>query len=261
MNQLSIGSRIFDFETSIEETIQYSADNSYYCELSHYCIIDVVGEHAKTYLQGQLTNDLLNLKPNEISKQLLCNLKGQIIAKIFVFEFNNQLHFMLPSDLWQDVHQLLEKTASLSKVSFQENQTLKVYGIVSKSKIPHTFKLNDIQSLMFSNAPVMPSHCSKKTKLFWHYISLTQAEFNIYPSTCRQYLPKPLGLEKEWIHFNKGCYRGQEIIARMHFLGKDKYTIEINEIDWNSETEPNQILIDYCPIDEKRAIAVLIKRL
>jgi folate-binding protein YgfZ len=259
LNLVTINNREFHIKNSIEETLQYTMDNLYHCHLSHFIIIQVMGENSKTYLQGQLTNDILNLKPNELSKQLLCNIKGQIIAKIYALEIEQKLHLILHRDLWPDVHQLLEKTASLSRVSFLENKQLHVYGLISNQNIPNTFKINENQCLMLSDNPPISI---QKPDLFWHFISIEHGEFSIYPSTCRQYLPKPLGLEKEWIHFNKGCYRGQEIIARMHFLGKDKYTIGQSEIDWHASMLPGENhIIDYCPINDTKAIAIILQNL
>ncbi|NBX85414.1 MAG: hypothetical protein EBQ95_07395 [Gammaproteobacteria bacterium] len=257
MNSVTIDNRKFHIENTIEETLQYSSSNQYHCLLPHLLMIQVSGDKAKTYLQGQLTNDILNLKNNELTKQLLCNIKGQIIAKIYALETDHQLYLIMHRDLWPDVYKLLEKTASLAKVSFLENKQLHIYGIVSNKDITNTFKLNEKQCLMVSKNPPITI---QKPDLFWHYISIVQGEFNIYTSTCRQYLPKPLGLEKEWIHFNKGCYRGQEIIARMHFLGKDKYSITKSEIEWNSSIIPGENhIIDYCPMNDTKAIAIILK--
>jgi tRNA-modifying protein YgfZ len=261
LNSVTIGNREFYIENSIEETLQFTSDNHYHCYLSHYVIIDVIGEKAKTYLQGQLTNDILNLNDNTLSKQLLCNIKGQIIAKIWALEIKHQLRLIVQRDLWPEVHHLLEKTATLSRVAFQENKILKLYGILSNQPMPNTFKLNEIQRLMLCDDTPLLKGSTQKPDLFWHYISIQQGEFHIYPSTCRLYLPKPLGLETEWIHFNKGCYRGQEIIARMHFLGKDKYKLQSLEMNWDFETKPNLQLIDFCPINETQAIGlILIKK-
>lgn len=260
LKTIQIGHRIFHFQNSIQETLAYEAQQSYYCHLTDYLVIDVLGPQAKTFLQGQLTNDILQIKPEELNKQLLCNIKGQIISKILVIEVDQQLRLIVERDLWPEVKTLLDKTARLSKVAFQENPLLNVYGLISTHVLEGSYPLNEQQSLWIGAHWPAHSHYIEKPDLFWHFISIQALEFRIYPSTTRQYLPKPLGLETQWIHFNKGCYRGQEIIARMHFLGKEKYHLLHQIMDWNEQIQPgSDDIIDLCPIDEHQALAIVMK--
>lgn len=259
LKTLNIGQRCFEVQNSITETISNSVEDTYYSELVHYTVIDIIGDGAKNFLQGQLTNDIFQLKPHLLSKQLLCNIKGQIVAKILIVEIENRLHLILEKDLWPEVKALLDKTARLSRVDFQENSKLKVYGCVSSHALENTYKINTTQSLYLGEAFPFSLSYIKKPSLFWHFISIQNNEFSIYPTTCRQYLPKPLGLEEEWIHFNKGCYRGQEIIARMHFLGKDKYHLRHQTLEWTTQTQPGyENIIDLCPINDHQALAIVM---
>src|SRR5690606_29050247 len=58
---------------------------------------------------------------------------------------------------------------------------------------------------------------------YWHSLDICSLIPTLYPETSELYLPHELNLpELNAVHFNKGCYTGQEVIARMHYRGKLK---------------------------------------
>lgn len=181
-----------------------------YCILNHYQCIEVMGEKAAAFLQGQLTNNVMHDSPN-----LLCNIKGRIMAQIQVEHQQGKMYLLLQKNLWPKVFSLLEKPALLSKVSFRESFDNPIYGIIE-----------DRQSLITLNATKI-SGLTEISYEKWHEMRLLQHQFELYPQTIGLFLPHDLGLETQWIDFKKGCYRGQEIIARMHYLGKSKVHLKL----------------------------------
>ena len=105
--------------------------------------------------------------------------------------------------------------------------------------------------------------------LAWHYLNLKQNRIDIYPESCGLFLPHNLNLHLTgYINFNKGCYKGQEIIARMHYRSKLKYELKLFEFKSDEpiyigqkliNIDDNQIIgeiVDFCPlIDNKFLIA------
>lgn len=97
--------------------------------------------------------------------------------------------------------------------------------------------------------------------IFWHKLNIMALLPTIYPETTEKCLPHYLNLPQlHAVNFKKGCYTGQEIIARMEYLGNIKKTITHREFELiGSETpalgEPlstdksDQILLDYVPIE------------
>jgi hypothetical protein len=228
--------------------------NNFYSILNHMGFIKVIGEHAEQFLQGQLTNDIREVFETTLQKSLLCNLKGQIVAKLLVAKQGGDYLIFLPKDNINEVLQLLSKTAQLSRVTLESNTELPIYGIYKPNqKIEHCYPIDDNRFISFS----LPT-LTELPEIYWHYQQLINNDFDIYPSTCRQFLPHHLQLENDWIHFNKGCYRGQEIIARMHYLGKSKYELKqmiITNQDYQPGTtlynDQNQTIgeiVDICPI-------------
>jgi tRNA-modifying protein YgfZ len=189
-----------------------------YCTLSHYITIEVKGIQGPQFLQGQMTNNVLR-----DNQTLFCNIKGRIIAMIQVIYDKQNLFLLMNKACWPKTFSLLEKTAQLSRVEFQERPDLPVYGILHENdayiSLSATGKAIDLQT--------------------WHQACLLQKKFELYPETIGKFLPHDLGLEQHnWIDFKKGCYRGQEIIARMHYLGKSKYHLELIANDDSNTLSP-----------------------
>lgn len=172
--------------------------------IGHYCVYEVQGESALNFLQGQITNDVLNISDDESIPALLCNVQGRILSMLYVIKKYEQIFIILRHDLHQILENNLLKVAALSRVKLTLRHDLNVYHderfIISKERINENQNLDE-----------------------WHLARIKAHEFDIYPSSSGLFLPQDLGLEEKWISFTKGCYRGQEIIARMHYLGKSKY--------------------------------------
>ena len=248
----SIDSRTYSIPS--EFYTQPQPSTSFYVELEHWGIINVIGEQAEFFLQGQLTNDVKLASDKTPQKQLLCNIKGQIVAKLLLLKQGSNFQLICPKDLIEPVINLLKKTALLSKVVLTEDSYTPVYGMIT----------NENPSYISLEKPDLP----KKEEIYWHYRQLQDKEFSIYPSTSKLFLPHHLSLETQgWISFNKGCYRGQEIIARMHYRGKSKYGI----VQWIQQQDPqiqpgsevfgdNQEkygeVLDICPITDKDILVI-----
>jgi len=137
---------------------------------------------------------------------------------------------------------LNESTNSPSSASFQ--RTLEsIYQRTQKqtSKIESTVISND--NILISQVPGTPTryeiygatnniidlfetlqqHSPPTKHTLWHYLDIQAGIPNIYPDTQKLFTPHMLNLpELGAVSFEKGCYRGQEIVARTHFLGKSK---------------------------------------
>jgi folate-binding protein YgfZ len=195
-----------------------------YCILEHYIVIEVKGQQASKFLQGQLTNNVL-----QNNQTLFCNIKGRIIAMLEVIYQNDNIFLIMNRTCWPKTLTLLEKTAQLSRVEFLERSDLPVYGLLDQD--------NTSISLIFQGEQI--------DFKAWHHARLLDKKFELYEETIGLFLPHDLGLEKDnWIDFKKGCYRGQEIIARMHYLGKSKYHLALLANQHTQELKPGMQLLD-----------------
>ncbi|MFI4919923.1 MAG: tRNA-modifying protein YgfZ, partial [Legionellales bacterium] len=80
--------------------------------------------------------------------------------------------------------------------------------------------------------------------LTWNTLRLKHKQINIYPESRGLFLPHRLDLHlTNYISFNKGCYKGQEIIARTHYKATLKHELKIFEIQTNETIYSGQKLL------------------
>ena len=179
-------------------------------QLKDYGVYEIQGDNALNFLQGQITNDIFNLKDEDIIPALLCNAQGRVLLMLRILQKAGQIFLILRQDLSDIFETSLLKVAMLSRVKLLFRDDLKVY---------------------YEDKFIISNHSQNEDENLqqWHLNRIKNHEFDIYPTSSGLFLPKDLGLEKDWVSFTKGCYRGQEIIARMHYLGKSKYHLVYTE--------------------------------
>lgn len=147
-------------------------------------IIKVVGPDSLEFLQGQLTKDLRKLEPGGSVRCAWCNPKGRVICTMLVSVNEDGYLLLLPAELAQDVAKRLTMFRFRAKVEFE---------IAAAPDGP------DPTQLIRDGIP---------------YIGLDQSE---------KFTAHMLNLDRlDAISLDKGCYTGQEIIARTHYKGASK---------------------------------------
>lgn len=272
-----------------DETPYLDKSKNYLFDLSYLAALSVQGDKALDFLQGQLTCDMHSLTDIHMVQGAQCNLKGRILALLDGVQWNG-IQLILPRDLLEATQHSLMKTALLSRVSLNENVQFKLFGFYlqnPKDLCPKaTFFPESIQGQTYNEhscyyhlgngfyivliknefVDSIVSEFEERQQLLgsltWHIVRLMQGQVEIYPESRGLFLPHRLGLhETSYISFNKGCYKGQEIIARMHYKSTLKHDLKlfkaessgklfsgqkILDIEGNSELGE---LIDYAPLD------------
>lgn len=223
-------------------------------DLSYLTILNLEGVEAQTFLQGQLSCDVREVNPQQGRPAALCNLQGRIVALMHVIQWEG-LHLILPHTLEKKVVRTLSKPAAFSRVNIQSTSDYSVFGFYLASEndfMPFDWRLPTIQYEMFSDDKgccyslghqtylLMIKSTEKeallhpflqkqqvKDSLAWRTQSLNQGQVEIHPESSELFLPHRLDLHlKGYLNFNKGCYRGQEIIARTHYRATLKHTLK-----------------------------------
>lgn len=274
-------------------------DKNYLFDLSYLTGIDITGERGQEFLQGQLSCDTREVSPHQMRQGAMCNLKGRILALLDVINWQG-LRLILPTDLLTDTMRSLAKTALFSQVKLSPSTTYRVLGFHLRNNqdiIPFNRQLpterqqaiydeayycyhlgdNFYIFLVHHNAISLASEAFINLKqwrgsLAWHALQLQQHQVDIYPQSRGLFLPHRLGLHLSGhISFNKGCYKGQEIIARTHYRAKLKHEMKLFTIQSDQALESGQLLfnannkteigelVDFCPIgNETYLIAVSV---
>lgn len=193
-------------------------------------IIEAYGEDCFKYLQGQFTNDLNKLNTKKpIQLNAICNSKGRVISIFFTaYKTNNSLLLALQKSNYIMVLNHLKKYAIFSKISFKVNKLFKLIyhknSIKNNSYYDHSIVQND-QDIEISSIPF--NHMERINIL---------NKFPIIDSlNTEKFLPAELNLDHfNIISYTKGCFFGQEIIARMKYLGRVKkklFVMILNDVE------------------------------
>jgi tRNA-modifying protein YgfZ len=233
--------------------------------LSHLAVIVVAGEDVAKFLQGQLTCDINSLSASQASIAAFCNPKGRVISTLLVAKSMDAFLLILPASLLDKVLNKLKMYILRSAVRLiDQSQSLTLFGL--HYPLPALAELNlPAENLTVSGGdPIMiklPSAqprylCIAKqpqaaaTLSQQHTLSIGEAEEWRYrdissgfpwfeAEQSELYIPQMLNIDGlGGISFSKGCYTGQEIVARTHYLGKTKRHLFLAECDAPLET-PN----------------------
>ena len=183
--------------------------------LNSYSILSLQGADAEKFLQGQLTADVSTLAFNEGKLAAHCQPQGRVISLFILFRTDHTYYLAMPRSIMPLALTALKKYAVFYKVAFSEPTDLSL--VLSTTATPNALanaalKPSLYASLMYQTQ--VSAEESGERLLLQHGIpSLT-------PETSGQFLPHELNLiALNAVSFTKGCYTGQEIVARMEYRG------------------------------------------
>lgn len=209
-------------------------------KLTHLGLIKVQGIDAEKFLQSQLTCDVTALLTQQSCLGAYCNPQGRIWACFRLFRQQNDFYLFMPQEIIANTLKVLGKYAIFSKVQLSDATTdFAILGGVGKEAIEWIKTLsNHAPSLIFSynnelryeaiipndQLPAITSTMEITTHSeYWDYLDILADIPAIYATTIGLFTPHQINYpELGGISFKKGCYPGQEIVARMHYLGKIK---------------------------------------
>lgn len=224
--------------------------------LEHHTILKIAGNDAEKFLQGQLTNDVKNLQDSHWQLNCACNQKGRIISVIWLIKYHSEYLALIEAGTTELLLQELKKFAMFSKVSIEKDDRFYIIGTSGTEDQ----ELNSLASLTVSYGKTIPqsfllftaenlAHIPKNkliiSEIAWQYLNIINGIPEVFKSTQERFTPHQLNLPQfDAVNFKKGCYRGQEIIARMQYLGKLKESMEQVNIQSNTTILPGELLID-----------------
>lgn len=270
--------RVEHFGQQLEES-QHAMENNSISDLSHLGLIRVSGEDAEHFLQGQLSNDVRQVAESHSQLSAYCSPKGRILAIMRVFKHSDNYYLQLPSELLLSTLERLQKFIIIAKVNLTDasnewanmgisgpdsaellNDQLgaapeKIDDAVQKNGItviripgPHArFELHgpveEIQSLWQAVSGSVQAVGAGP----WALLDIHAGIPVIYTATQEAFVPQMVNLQAiNGVSFNKGCYTGQEVVARMQYLGKLKRRMYFANVDAKSCPNPGDELYSSC---------------
>jgi tRNA-modifying protein YgfZ len=217
--------------------------------------IRVSGQDAEKFLQGQITCDVTQVTVTKSSLGAICNHQGRVLATFYICKTQDSFWLLLPRHMASYVILHLTKFAVFSRVSLEEYKDvtcLGIFGLDAAKLLQKNFRevpiaeyqtsCFDDNSVIFSCTGCVPCYVmvgpqqilQNWQKEFcdefvigdasaWELMSIQSGIPFIQSETIGIVTPHMLNLHVlDAVSFNKGCYVGQEIIARTHYLGKSK---------------------------------------
>ena len=199
---------------------------SQFISLTQYQLIEAHGADAEKYLQGQLTTDVVRLASGATTLTAHCDPKGKMNAIYRLFKVSSEQFFLLiKKDLLPSGLDALKKYAVFSKVSFdlRDWQIIGVIGEKCGKIIPHFSWEIDGQRSILLNETELPVNFNGDARI-WDVADIQAGLPNLSPQTQNEFIPQALNLQaiEQAISFTKGCYIGQETVARAKYRGANK---------------------------------------
>jgi folate-binding protein YgfZ len=209
--------------------------------LANLGVILADGPDARAFLQGQLTADLDRLGPEDFVLAAVNSPQGRVQAIVRVVQREDAIAMILPSSMIDATLARLRKYVMRAKVGLHGGtETLHAYALprtappasiglhASTRHVVHagTSYMNWIPASELVVALAPPSvaaHVDPAFEAAWHLEEIRAGLPQIYPQTHESFVAQMLNLDLVGgVSFEKGCYTGQEIIARTHFRGAIK---------------------------------------
>lgn len=223
------------------------------CQLNNWDVIRISGEDRITFLQGQLTCDLTKLNPGQQTLAAQCNPQGKVWSVVQVIILEDRILLIQPSSVTNKQLPELQKYGVFSKVEISketEYQAIAFAGRKSSEYIAQKLDLSPVngQSQLIEHGIVIPQQSPFLRYLFilknqqaidcindfenqdnifddslWNAMNIAAGIPFIENETSSLFIPQMLNLQAlEAINFHKGCYMGQETIARAKSRGTNK---------------------------------------
>jgi folate-binding protein YgfZ len=189
------------------------------------------GVDAARFLQGQLSADVEKLEPGASTLAGLHNPQGRVIAILALLRVSTEeVLAILQRQLIATVEQRLRKYILRSKVTIEDlSNTVSVLGSMSDEPAPGVPRLRWGNRWIFV-VPVdrrSDFRISTDSLEDWNRADIAAGLPQVFPATSETFVAQMLNLDLlGGIAFDKGCYTGQEVIARAHYRGRVKRRLQ-----------------------------------
>lgn len=247
-------------------------------ELSELALIRARGADVLDFLNGQLSNDLRKLDDAHSQLSSYNSPKGRMLAILRIFRRGEDYLLQLPAALAGDTLKRLRLYVLRAKVTLEPaDQALQCLGLSGPNA-------EALVRAALGEAPARPDECRTQSDVtvlrlsgplarfeivaptatavtlwegfaararkagspVWRWLDIQAGVPNVFPGTVEEFVPQMANLELlGGVDFKKGCYPGQEIVARMQYLGRLKQRMYRAHVEADASPPPGAPL--YAP--------------
>ncbi len=225
--------------------------------LDEVACLHFAGSEARAFLHAQLTQAVLDLEPGRARAAAYCTAQGRVLASGVLWALGpDELRFMVSSDLAADLQQRMQRYVMRADVRIALEEGGQVAGMRGAEHVPERLHSAPPWTVQADDAGCWISGPGSSTASpwAWHVAAASAAPSAAGPTdgaagwqagrllagwplvraaTQGMFLPASLNMDLNGtIHFQKGCYPGQEIIARSHYRGTVKRRLATGHGPW-----------------------------
>ena len=237
------------------DAIQRLTEHNTLASLDHFGVIHAHGDDAKAFIQAQFSNDVNLLDAQHVQFSAYCNPKGRMLAQFLVIPYRGSFLLLLAREILDKTLARLRMFILRSAVTLDDvTEKWVCLGLIGNSlsevlpeggtHLPQdNFMLTQHEQNLFIKLPgpiprylviaelaqakalwhQLSAQISTSGASVWHWSDIQAGLPSIWSPTVEEFVPQMMNLELiGGVSFKKGCYPGQEIVARMHYLGKPK---------------------------------------
>lgn len=243
--------------------------------IHHLALFSVSGNDAAGFLQGQLTCDINDIQPNQTRLAAYCNAKGRVISTLLIGKKGGHYLVILPAPLLTNVINKLRMYILRSKVVIEDQSSqlcllglnlekTQLTGLPALPAVPFAGIETDLSFVRLPGSAaryLIVGDYDPATRFWtqttsapgvqagnstdWEFQDLCAGLPWFSDDKSEVFIPQMLNIDKlGGISLNKGCYIGQEIVARTHYLGKAKRNMFLAETSKTAMLTPQTAVID-----------------
>lgn len=241
-------------------------------DLSHLGLIAVSGPEAQDFLQGQLSNDLRELTETHSQLSSHCSPKGRMLANFRALRLDESILLTLPRAQMETLLKRLRMFLLRAKASIDDaSDALVCLGLVgdcANVSLSHAFgslpeapnamvragdtaliRIPDPSPRYLLIGPAESARAAWQAARaagadpanpdLWSLRDIRAGIPTVLPETSDSFVPQMANMQLiDGVSFHKGCYTGQEVVARMQYLGKLKRRMYLAQAALDADAEP-----------------------
>lgn len=244
-------------------------------DLGHFGLIAAYGDEAGDFLHGQFSNDLRQVDAGHSQLSSYNSAKGRMLAAFRIFQRDDTYYLRMPRDVVESTLKRLRMFVMRAKVTLEDAgeafarfgyagpdaaqflaeafgpvpeqvDAVVTRGDVTVMRVPGSvprFEIYGELDAMKTLWNKLDVDAAPVGTPCWRLLDILAGQPNIYAPTLEAFVPQMVNLERiGGVNFKKGCYPGQEVVARMHYLGKPNRRMFLAAVDANGCPAPGDKL-------------------
>jgi folate-binding protein YgfZ len=265
-----------------------TADETLVADLAHYGLLQFAGADAQTFLQGQLSCDVAALAPGQALYGSYNTPKGRMLASFLLWRDDAGYTMQLPRALCEPLRKRLAMYILRAKVTaIDASDKFVLIGIAGTNAqallqplfaaVPAVrlalitaehatlLRLDETRFQIVASpgrgreirTALLTTAAAPASEAAWDLANIRAGIPYITPATQEEFVPQMANLDLiGGVSFTKGCYPGQEIVARMHYLGRLKQRMYLANIAGVAAAQPGDKL--YSPEAGDQAVGMIV---